>query len=399
VNIELFAHPLSFRERPQAQADRLAAQGVKGVRLAFSYHSGRWLLTTSDPCAVADFKAGQWFRDESTPHGAGRLQPTVLGDEATTATAVLLESGIDVTAWLVGLHQSGPATRHPESALRNVFGHPYRHALCPARPEVRASTADLVARAARRPGITGLELEAFGYLGWQHQSAHDKLGAVLRPVDRWLLSLCFCSACTEHFTDAGIDVPAMTETVRTALRAQLTDPGEAGDLEADARTVLGSEQHDLVLGVRSRITADLVRDAVTAAAGLPVSVRATRDPYACDGKSAAGLATLAGATGALTVTDLAGDRDALRRELAAASQTGARVSAGWNLAADRTTDEQQLAEVAEDARAAGARSLVLYAYDLAPARRLTWLRNLSRFSDRPETGAPTPPPPIPEPVK
>jgi len=399
MNIELFAHPLSFRERPQAQADWLAAHGVDGVRLAFSYHSGRWLLTTSDPCAVADFGAGQWFRDESAPHDAGRLQPAVLGDEATTATAALLESGIEVTAWLVGLHQSGPATRHPESALRNAFGHPYRHALCPARTEVRAYAADLVARAARRPGVTGLELEAFGYLGWQHQSAHDKLGAALRPVDRWLLSLCFCSACTGHFTDAGIDVPAITESVRTALRTQLDDPGEAGDLEADARAVLGSEQHDTVLGVRSRITADLVRDAVTAAGGLPVSVRTTGNPYACDGKSAADLNSLAGATGALTVTDLAGDRDALRRELAAASRTGARVAAGWNLAADRTTDEQQLAQVAQDARAAGARSLVLYAYDLAPAHRLTWLRSLSRPSGRPDTGAPTPPPPLPEPVK
>ncbi|WP_435972305.1 hypothetical protein [Streptomyces sp. Qhu_M48] len=399
MNIGLFAHPLSFRERPQAQADWLAAHGVDGVRLAFSYHSGRWLLTTSDPCAVADFGAGQWFRDGSAPHDASRLQLAVLGDEATTATASLLESGIEVTAWLVGLHQSGPATRHPESALRNAFGHPYRHALCPARPEVRACAADLVARAARRPGVSGLELEAFGYLGWQHQSAHDKLGVVLRPVDRWLLSLCFCSACSERFTDAGIDVTAMAETVRTTLRAQLIDPCEAGDIEADARAVLGSEQHDTVLGVRSRVTAELVREAVIAAAGLPVSVRATSNPYACDGKSAAGLDTLAGATGALTVTDLTGDRDALRRELAAASQTGARVTAGWNLAVNRTTDEQQLAEVAEDARAAGARSLVLYAYDLAPAQRLTWLRNLSRFSDRPEAAAVTPPPPIPEPVK
>lgn len=67
MNVELFAHPLSFRRQPQAQADRLAAHGADGVRLAFSYHGGRWLLTTSDPCAVADFRAGQWFRDEAAP--------------------------------------------------------------------------------------------------------------------------------------------------------------------------------------------------------------------------------------------------------------------------------------------------------------------------------------------
>lgn len=117
-----------------------------------------------------------------------------------------------------------------------------------------------------RPGVTGLELEAFGYLGWQHQSAHDKLGTALRPVDRWLLSLCFCSACTERFTDAGIDVPALAETVRATLLAQLAEPREADALGADARAALGSELHDTVLAVRSRTTVTLVRDAVAAAA-------------------------------------------------------------------------------------------------------------------------------------
>ncbi|MFD3333071.1 hypothetical protein ACFWV1_10525 [Streptomyces sp. NPDC058700] len=398
MNIELFAHPLSFRRRPQAQADRLAACGVDGVTLAYSYHGGRWLLTTSDPCAVTDFQAGQWFRDEAAPvHGDDVTLP-VLGDDATIATTALRRAGIEVTAWLVGLHQSGPATRRPESALRNAFGHPYRHALCPARTEVRAYATDLVARAARRPGVTGLELEAFGYLGWQHQSAHDKLGAALRPVDRWLLSLCFCSACTERFTDAGIDVPALAETVRATLLAQLAEPREAGALDADARAALGSDLHDTVLAVRSRTTVSLVRDAVAAADGLPVSVRATGDPYACDGKSAADMGALAAAAGALTVTDLSGNQDALRRELATAARTGAQVTAGWNLAADRTTDERQLTSVAQDAHLAGARSLALYAYDLAPAQRLAWLSDLSRLAGGPDTAEPAPSPPLPEPV-
>ncbi|MFJ2058229.1 hypothetical protein ACIOMM_20090 [Streptomyces sp. NPDC087908] len=399
MNVELFAHPLSFRRHPQVQADRLAAHGVDGVHLAFSYHGGRWLLTTSDPCAVVDFRAGQWFRDEAVPVDGNDLALPALGDDATTATTALLRAGLGVTAWLVGLHQSGPATRHPESALRNAFGHHYRHALCPARPEVRAYATDLVARTARRPGVTGLELEAFGYLGWQHQSAHDKLGAALRPVDRWLLSLCFCSACAELFTHAGIDVPALAETVRAALLAQLAEPREAGDLEVDARTALGSDLHDTVLAVRSRTTVTLVRDAVAAADGLPVSLRSTSDPYACDGKSAADTSALAAAAGALTVTDLSGNHDALRRELASAARTGAQVTVGWNLAVGRTTGEQQLADVARDAYAAGARSLALYAYDLAPAQRLAWLSGLSRPIGCPDTAKPAPPPPLPEPVK
>ncbi|MFD6419228.1 hypothetical protein [Streptomyces sp. NPDC060194] len=378
MKVEVFAHPLSFRDRPRAQAEHLAGSGVDGVRLAFAYHGGRWLLTTSDPCAVADFRAGRWFHDDSAPEPAGTIRPQlpVRGDDATAATAALRGAGLSVTAWLVGLHQSGPAGRHPGSALRNVFGHRYRHALCPARPEVRDYAADLVARTARRPGVSGLELEAFGYLGWQHQSAHDKLGTPLRPVDRWLLSLCFCPACAARFTAAGVDVPALTQAVRAALRAQLDAPRPAGDPATDARAVLGDDLHATVLAVRARVTEELVRTAAEAAGGLPVSVRTTADPHACDGKSAAGFDALADAAGGLTVTDLSGDAGALRRDLAAAARTGARISAGWSLAADRTTDEAQLAGVAADARSAGADALVLYAYDLAPAARLAWLRGL-----------------------
>lgn len=381
----------------------LASSNVGGVRLAFAYHGGRWLLTTSSPCAVADFRAGQWFREDPGeaeacapgPDAPSTPRLPVLGDEATEATAALAGAGLGVTAWLVGLHQSGPVGRHPGSALRNVFGHRYQHALCPARPEVRAYATDLVARTARRPGVSGLELEAFGYLGWQHQSAHDKLGTPLRPVDRWLLSLCFCSACAARFTAAGIDVPRLAATVRTALLAQLESPRPAGDLTADACTVLGPDRHAAVLDVRARVTQELVRDAVAAADGLPVSVRATTDPHACDGKSAGDLEALADAAGGLTVTSLSGDADALRRDLAAAARTGARVTAGWSLLAERTADAGQLAAIAGDARAAGAESLVLYAYDLAPAPRLAWLRELGRCASPHDTPAPL----IPEPVK
>ncbi|MFE1499969.1 hypothetical protein ACFW89_33405, partial [Streptomyces albidoflavus] len=107
---------------------------------------------------------------------------------------------------------------------------------------------------------------------------------------------------------------------------------------------------------------------------------------------------LAAAAGALTVTELSGNQDALRRELATAARTGAQVTAGWNLAADRTTDERQLTSVAQDAYLAGARSLALYAYDLAPAQRLAWLSDLSRLAGGPDTAEPAPSPPLPEPV-
>src|SRR5690606_31547810 len=75
-----------------------------------------------------------------------------LGDEATAAGTALVAAGVGVTAWLVGLHQSALATARPDLALRNAFGHPYRHALCPAQPEVVGYARGLVADAAAALG-------------------------------------------------------------------------------------------------------------------------------------------------------------------------------------------------------------------------------------------------------
>ncbi|GAA4980937.1 hypothetical protein [Kitasatospora paranensis] len=120
-------------------------------------------------------------------------------------------------------------------------------------------------------------------------------------------------------------------------------------------------------------------------------MRATTDPYACDGKSTGALTALAAAAGGLTVTNLGGDRTALQRDLLAASRTGTPFAAGWNLGAAQTRDEEELADVARLARAHGASALVLYAYDLAPAPRLDWLRRLPRAA----TGGDSSPHPSP----
>ncbi|MER7575831.1 hypothetical protein [Streptomyces sp. NPDC126514] len=379
MKTEIFAHPVSFRRAPGAEAERLRAAGVDRVRLAYAYHGGRWLLTTSDPAAVVDFPAGRWFaRRDDRDGDATRLSLPVLGDEAAQATAALVDAGVAVTGWLVGLHQSSLATARPDLALRNAFGHPYRHALCPAQPEVVGYARTLVAATAGQPGVSGLELEAFSYLGWQHQSAHDKCGAELRPADRWLLSLCFCTACAGRFAAAGIDTAEAAARTRAAVLAQLAEPRPDGGITQDAVTALGQDLHDAVLAVRADVTADLVRAAAENAGGLHLSVRATADRYACDGKSSGDLRTLASAADSLTVTNLAGDASALRRDIVAAGATGARVAAGWHLGAAQTHTEEQLMDIAAQARSHGAGSLVLYAYDLAPAPRLQWLRRLPR---------------------
>ncbi|MEW1584443.1 hypothetical protein AB0283_03190 [Micromonospora vinacea] len=371
---EVYAHPVSFRTDPRAQAARLAAARVHTVRLAYAYHSGRWLLSTSEPGAVADLDAGRWFAP--TGPDAGRLAGPLVADLASPATAALTAAGVRTVAWLVGLHRSALATARPDLALRNAFGHPYRHALCPTHPEVVELAADLVRQAATAPGVSGLDLEAFGYLGWAHQGAHEKVGAALRPTDRWLLSLCLCPACAVEFVAAGVDPTALADRVRTAVRGQLADPRPAApDPAEDAVAALDRPLHDTVLAVRAAVVRRLVSAAVAAAGGTPVSLRVTADPYTTDGKVGGDLAGLGALTTGLIVSNLHGDLPALAADLAAARPYTGELTAAWSGAVAATPQRDRFA-AAYDA-ALGADAFALYAYDLMPADRLGWLRQVA----------------------
>jgi hypothetical protein len=294
-------------------------------------------------------------------------------DHVAAATTGLRSAGLAVVGWIVGLHSSPLATAHPELALRNVFGHVYRHALCPAQPAVRRYAAALVADVAAR-GVDELDLEAYGYLGWQHASAHDKTGVSLRPADRWLLSLCTCPACAGAYREAGADPEEVRERAAGAVRRQLADPHPAAPATADdAVAALGRPLHDAVVRARSSVTARLVADAVVAAGATPVWLRATADPYAGGGKTGAHLADLAATGVGLTLTDLAGDFAALRMELLAAAAAGVapdRITVGWSLLAQHTLGRADLDPLTETVSHYAATAF--YAYDLAPAARLGW---------------------------
>lgn len=383
MKVDLFAHPVSFRSDAVGEAERIAATGADGVVLALAYHSGRWLLTTSDPGAVVHLDAGRFF------HAANDdlLGQEVVEDTSADVAGVLRAAGLDVSGWLVGLHQSAIATRRPDLALRNALGHRYRHALCPARPEVVAFARALVAGATHATGVSRLELEAFGYLGWAHQGAHEKVGAALRPADQWLLSLCVCSACSARFSAAGLDPVELTGRIATAVRSQLAEPRPAAaDPAEDLDVALGSHLYRAVLRVRSQVSSDLVTAAVEAAGSTPVSLRVTADPHGCAGKTAGDLDQLAATGAGLTVTDLSGAFRPLQRELETAAAVSSHLTVGWSLFHSATPTSAVLGAVRDLAEAHGADALALYLYDLVPPARLRDLPTQRRTSALATTG-------------
>ena len=84
-------------------------------------------------------------------------------------------AGIAVTAWAVVTHNSRLAGAG-ECAVRNAFGDVYPWALCAGSAAVRGYAAALAAEVAALAGVDAIELEACGWYGFEHGSAHDKTG-------------------------------------------------------------------------------------------------------------------------------------------------------------------------------------------------------------------------------
>src|SRR5205823_13284222 len=143
-------------------------------------------------------------------------------DAFGVATAALLAAGLPVHAWVVVNHVDlpGPA----EFAVVNAYGDRYPWALCPAQEAVHQYALGLAGDVAELPGITGVELESFGWYGFDHLSAHDKVGGVkLTGAEEYLFSLCFCDACDAAYRAGGIHPDELRGHVRVAL-----DPAFAG---------------------------------------------------------------------------------------------------------------------------------------------------------------------------
>jgi hypothetical protein len=108
---------------------------------------------------------------------------------------------------------------HPHLTQRNVYGDRIPHALCPANDDVRAYLVAICRDLATNYPMWALQLESFGWMNIAHGHHHERDLVGLSPLERELLSLCVCDACTRHATKAGVDVAATVTAVRTVLDA------------------------------------------------------------------------------------------------------------------------------------------------------------------------------------
>jgi hypothetical protein len=113
------------------------------------------------------------------------------------------------------LHNARLGAADPSCTVENAFGDRYPWALCAGSPAVRDYAAALAAEVGALADVGAIELEACGWYGIEHGSAHDKTAGAAGSAAAWLLSACFCAACAQAYAAAGADPAELRAAVRS----------------------------------------------------------------------------------------------------------------------------------------------------------------------------------------
>jgi len=366
VPVAAYLYPWDVDGDPAA-ADRVAALGVTEVSLAAAYHAVRAVTPFHPGHRVVTRDAAVYHRPDPARWAGAHLVPAdpepAAAGSFERAAAALRGAGLQVNAWVVVTHNGRLAAAHPECAVRNAFGDPYPWALCAGVPAVAEYAAALAAEIAALDGVTDVELEACGWYGYDHGSAHDKTGGTPpRPAGR-LLDACFCDHCAATMRVAGADPGVIAAAVRAAVDGPPEVPAELAAQLAAVRTATAAGFLEYVVAA--------VR-AVAPSRG--VLVHAHPDPAEAGSNPGYQLTTLLGPAGADgIILACPGPAGPAAAQVSATVQEAATVAPGRRVVATLPAvavlgaDPGELPAKAKAVLAAGATDLRLYHAGLASA--------------------------------
>ena len=271
MSVTGYAYPWDFADDPDA-ALRARELGVDVVALAATYHSARVPTPLSRTRRVLDVprsamyvpvRVGPWKGHRLIPSPPDWLEEN---DSFGVAQRRLGEVGLEVDAWIVLTHHDELGYAHPGLVVRNAFGEPYPYALCPSHPDVREYCTTLIDEIVTLTECRGVVLEACGAMGVDHEGVHDKLEfANFTPVDKDLLSLCFCEGCRVGLANVNVDAEELARLVRDAVGTNAPSLEEA----------LGDELSERLATYRGTLTTDLRRELVEHVRSVKPATRVT----------------------------------------------------------------------------------------------------------------------------
>lgn len=388
----IYAYPWDLIDDARA-GEYLGDLGMGTVSLAAVYHSIRAVMPHNPRRKLLHAEhAAVYFAPDGPRYRGARLQPprpswTATDDAFGSALHRLRQADQRVNAWVVLTHASIHGRAHPDLTVVNAFGDRYEHALCPAHPEVREYARRLVTDLVDNYDVDGVELEAWGYMGVDHGSHHDKVGIVLDALHRFLFSICFNSASQKAIDRAGGDperIRNQTQRQLTAFFGSLVEPDHDGARVLERlEECLGHADAAALLAAREAVTLSLLDEILAALPAPSPEIYVFASPQLHMTGAAVGVRpeTLQGRVSG-AIRPMFGQSPASAGELIAGFVDGA----GQHLKAIATLplfgpgissrdDLEHLADAVLDSGAAGVR---YYHYGLATEERLGWAADLAR---------------------
>lgn len=353
---------LAGRE-PEELIAFLRGLGLDGCNLALSYHGGRMLLPANRCHTVYEQHASAVYFPCDAGRYAAPLVPAV-GAEAPLAMRFLERAaaeGFPVYAWTVLCHNDYLGPLAPECCIENAFGERYSYALCPSHPEVRRYVAALCGEIAALPGVAGLDLEALGFLGYEHGSLHAKAGVALPREALIPLSICFCRYCRAAMGDAE----EIAAAARDAVRAYLRD----GQLPA--------RRDKAVLAARRQAQLAAL-DAIRAATGsTPLNVRLSLDPWFFGGKATLAWDDLPRRADSVTLTYFGLPVDVAN----VPRKRSLPIHTGFVFHGPDCTRPEDVAARYRALRDCAPETITFYCFSMAAPRHFAWLRRTIQGAD------------------
>lgn len=357
--------------------DRVASLGVDAVALAASYHTVRAATPFHPERRMVDARHAAFYLPVREEAWRGKrmapAQPSWMDSEDSygEASDALRAAGLPVHAWTVLTHSSRLGDANPDVVVRNAFGDRYPYALCPSNDDVVEYARTLVSEVLELGRPDGIVLEACGPLGFFHGGHHEKTdGADWSAVQQKLLSLCFCAACADRYTDP--------DGLRAVVRAAIDNGADGvGSGVAGVEEALG-DRADEVREVRTGISRALRRELVglirAKSPSTRVAAHATADPW-----GTGPFATVAGGVDAdvdvLTLTCWPGVDASLPAIRALRAEADVRTAAYVLALPPKPADGDELLEEWLAYAEAGVQEFHLYHAGLASARRMDALRH------------------------
>jgi hypothetical protein len=264
-------------EGPEVVAANIADRaGAGGVSIAAAYHASRDVFPHDPHSRVRYSDPGTvLFHPEPRRWQGLRVQPRIAAvsadrDAFRISAAAARERGLEVTGWTVFLH-TDRGTELADLAPENAFGDRYLTDVCPSGPEVRAYALALAEDVAAT-GVSVVDAESLHHPPFDHGGHHERVFVPLGDTARFLLGLCFCTACLGRAAGAGVDGAAVRAAVRAALDGWLAGAPEP-PLDREQVGTLAGGQLAGYLDVRTACVTELVTDVAAAVRSAGAGLR------------------------------------------------------------------------------------------------------------------------------